>query len=246
MFNLQHILYMIISAILTAVLIYIAVKKVKRDSSKDLILKLSAVSTVIIHYSCLLVDYFQNDGEALVSSTHILPVYPCNVLMWMLLVLAFVENKKSTAFRLFAEFTFIIGTICGIIGILLNENFGSNPTLADYDVLKGLVSHSTMLVGTIYLYFGGYVKPGIWSTFSLFAGFGTFVVCGLGVNLLYTACGMESPDGIWINGVPYVGLSSIVLGFLAILIYFGIFALIELRLPSEERWYTKLKAYFKK
>ena len=243
MFNLQHVLYMLISALLTALGLYAAVKWVKKQKYKDLIIKISAVSTVIIHYSELLVEYFQNGGEASVGDTYILPVYPCNVVMWMLLVLAFLENKNGTVFKLLAEFCFVIGTVCGVIGILLNENFGETPTLADYGILKGLVSHSTMLFGCIYLYLGKYVRFGIHNTLSMLFGFSIFVLCGISVNLLHTLNGMEAPDGIWINGVPYVGVSSIVLGLLFVLAFFGVFALIELRLPKEERWYSRLRVY---
>ena len=66
------------------------------------------------------------------------------------------------------------------------------------------------------------------------------------MNLLYKAFGMEPIDAIWINGVPYVGVSSIILGLLFVLLYFAIFALIELRLPKGERWYSKIKAHFTK
>ncbi len=237
---------MVISAVLTAALLYLAAKKIKEQRYKDLILKLSAVITVIIHISDLWVEYFQTGGNAYVSSVHIFPMYPCNIIMWMLLAAAFIENRKSRIFKLLAEFCFIVGIVCGVIGIVLNENFDATPTLADYSVLKGLLSHSTMLFGCIYLFVGGYVRPGIFSTVSLIFGFGIFVVCGLGMNLIYSAFGMESPDGIWINGVPYVGVSSIILGLLAVALYFGAFALVELRLPPEERWYSKIKSYFKK
>lgn len=236
---------MVISAVLTAAVLYLAAKKVKNQRYKNLILKFSAVITVIIHISDLWVEYFQTGGNAQVGSVHIFPMYPCNILMWMLLVTAFIDNKDSKIFKLLAEFCFIVGIVCGVIGILLNENFDSTPTLADYTVLKGLLSHSTMLFGCIYLFVGGYVRPGISSTVSLIFGFGIFVACGLGMNLLYSAFGMESPDGIWINGVPYVGVSSIILGLLAVALYFGVFALVELRLPAEERWYSKIKSYFK-
>ena len=236
---------MVISAVLTAAVLYLATKKVKNQRYKNIILKFSAVITVIIHISDLWVEYFQTGGNAQVGSVHIFPMYPCNILMWMLLVTAFIDNKDSKIFKLFAEFCFIVGIVCGVIGILLNENFDSTPTLADYTVLKGLLSHSTMLFGCIYLFVGDYVRPGISSTVSLIFGFGIFVACGLGMNLLYSAFGMESPDGIWINGVPYVGVSSIILGLLAVALYFGVFALVELRLPAEERWYSKIKSYFK-
>ena len=246
MFNLQNFLYMVISAILTAGLLFLASAKVKEQKYRNLILKLSAVITVLIHISDLWVDYLKSGGYVYVGSVLIFPMYPCNIIMWMLLVTAFIDNKESKVFRFLAEFCLIVGTVCGIIGILFNENFDATPTLADYSVLKGLLSHSTMIFGCVYLFVGGYAKPSVFSSLSLVFGFGIFVVCGVAMNTLYAAFGMESPDGIWIKGVPYVGLSSIILGLLFVLLYFGVLALIELRLPPEERWYSKAKNYFNK
>ena len=237
---------MVISGVLTALLLYFASRFITKDRNKSRVLKLSALLTVIIHISDIWVGYFKSGGDVSVESVHILPMYPCNIVMWMLLITAFIENKDGKLFRLLGEFCFVVGTLSGVIGILLNENFDANPTLTDYYVLKGLLSHSTMIFGCLYLFVGGYVKPGISSTLSLFFGFGTFVVCGLLVNLLYGAFGMESPDGIWLNGVPYLGVSSVVLGFFVVVIYFAAFALCELRLPKDERWYSKIRKYFQK
>ena len=246
MFNLQHVLYMVISALVTAALLWLCAKKVKSQAKKDLVLKLSAVSTVIIHISDAYVNFFKNGGTNYIDPTHVFPLFPCNIVMWMLLIAAFTENKKGRFFKLIAEFCFTIGTVCGVIGILLNMNFAANPTLLDYVVLKGLLSHSTMIFGCIYLFVGKYVKLDISSTLSLVFGCTVFAAIGLSVNLLCEAFGMLSPDGIWLKGVPFIGVSSAVLALILILIYFTVFALIELRLPKEERWYSKIKAHFKK
>ena len=116
---------------------------------------------MLIHISDLWVDYLKSGGYVYVGSVHIFPMYPCNIIMWMLLIAAFTENKKGRFFKLVAEFCFTIGTVCGAIGILLNMNFAANPTLLDYGVLKGLLSHSTMLFGCIYLFVGRYVRLNI-------------------------------------------------------------------------------------
>jgi hypothetical protein len=246
MFNLQHILYMVISAIITALLLWLCAKKVKTQWQKDLILKLSAIVTVIVHISDAYVNFFKNAALVYVDPTHIFPIFPCNIIMWMLLIVAFTENKNGRFFKLIAEFCFTIGTACGVIGILLNMNFAANPTLLDYGVFKGLLSHSTMLFGCIYLFVGRYVRLNISSTLSLIFGCSVFAVLGLTVNLICEVFGMPSPDGIWLKGMPFIGVSSAVLAIILILLYFSVFALFELRLPKEERWYSKIKAHFKK
>ena len=246
MFNLEHILYMIISGIITAALLFILAKTVKSQKNKDLILKISALSTVIIHFSNLWVDFFKNGGTAYVEGVHLFPLFPCNAIMWMVFILSFLENKKGLLFKLLAEYCFTIGLICGVVGIILNQNFALNPTLSDYNVLKGMLSHSTMIFSCIYLFVGGYVRPNISSTISAAFGVSIFIICGLATNLICKFIGIASPDGMWLNGAPYIGISTLILFPIALLIYFGIFALIDLRLPREERWYSKLKKHFKK
>ena len=95
MFNLQHVLYMVISAIVTALLLWLCARKIKTQRKKDLILKLSAIVTVIVHISDAYVNFFKNAGVAYVDSTHIFPIFPCNIIMWMLLIAAFTENKNG-------------------------------------------------------------------------------------------------------------------------------------------------------
>ena len=241
MFNLQHILYMVISGLLSVVLLVLPRKLVTDENTKNRILKFWAIVTVVIHYSNLWVDYFASGGTATVENNQILPVYPCNVVMWMLLVASLLKDKKSLLFRILSEFCFIGGTVCGVVGIVLNVNFGNNPTLADYDILKGMLSHSTMLMGCLYLFVGGYIKIRVFNAVSVTAGLGTFVLCGMLVNGLYEAFGMEAPDGMFLRSNPYLSVSPMVLGVLLIVLMFIGLALWELRLPEEDRWYKKLK-----
>ena len=242
MFNTQHILYMVISGVLTMALLILARLFVHSDRNKNKILKFFAIITVLIHYSNLWVDYFASEGSATIENNHILPVYPCNVVMWMLLIAALVGDKKPRVFQILSEFCFYGGTVCGILGIVLNVNFGNTPTLADYDILKGMVSHSTMLFGCLYMLVGGFVKIRVFNTVSVTIGLAIFVVCGLVVNRLYEHFGMTPPDGMFLKSNPYLGVSPIILGIVAVLLLFAVLALYELRLPTEERWYTKLKA----
>lgn len=239
MFNIQHILYIVISGAITAGLLILAAKYVNDAETKNKILKFFAIITVVIHYSNLWVDYFTTGG-ATVENNQILPVYPCNVVMWMLLVASLLRNKNRLLFQMLSEFCFYGGTICGVLGIVLNMNFDNNPTLADYDVLKGLLSHSTMLFGCLYMFVGGYIKIRVFNAVSMAAGLGTFVSCGIGVNALYEHFGLEAPDGMWLNSNPYLPIPPLVLGLLFVLVLFVILHLWDMRLPEKDRWYKKL------
>ena len=240
MFNSQHISYMIISGILTIALLTLAGMHVHDEKSKNRILLFSAVLTVALHYSNLWVNYFVSGGTATVENNHLLPVYPCNVVMWLLLISALIRNKNCLAFRMMSEFCFYVGTVCGILGIVLNFNFDNTPTLADYDVLKGMLSHSTMLFGCLYMLEGRYVKFRVFNVVSISAGLFFFIICGQTVNALYEHFGMVAPDGMWLKENPYIGVSPMILGFIVPVILFFPLHLREMRLPVEERWYTKL------
>lgn len=240
MFNMQHILYMAVSFGATAILLIALRLLVKTDRTKNRILKIAAIITVVIHYSNIWVNYFANGGTATVENSHILPVYPCNVVMWMLLAAALIQNKKRLIFRLLSEFCFYGGTICGVLGIVLNVNFGNNPTLADFEILKGLLSHSTMLFGCLYMLVGGYIRIRVFNVLSLLFGLSSFVICGKLVNSLYEHFGMTPPDGMWLESNPYFTTSPMKLGLLAVGVMFIILHLWELHLPKEQRWYKHL------
>lgn len=232
---------MVISGILTAVLLVLCKVYARDEKVKNRILKVSAIITVIIHYSNLWVNFFASGGNVAIENNHILPVYPCNVMMWALLAASLIKNQKCVAFRILSEFCFYVGTVCGVIGIVFNANFGSTPTLANYDILKGLLSHSTMLFGCLYMMTGGYVRVRVFNAVSVLAGLAVFVICGIGVNLLYEACGMTPPDGMFLKSNPYISASPIVLGLLAVVLLFGALVIWEQRLPKEERWYSKIR-----
>lgn len=240
MFNAQHLLYIVISGLITIASLALCKTFAKDVKTKNCILKLSAILTVIIHYSNLWVNYFATGGNAVFEDNHILPIYPCNVIMWMLLIAANLRNQKKLLFQLLGEFCFYAGTVCSIIGIVLNTNFGNTPTLADYDVLKGLLSHSTMLFGCIYMLTGGFIRIRIFNAVSLIVGISCFTICGISVNALYSHFGMESPDGMWLQSNPYFSVPPMLLGVMAAILIFCVLALWELKLPKEQRWYHKL------
>ncbi|MBO5285925.1 MAG: YwaF family protein [Clostridia bacterium] len=247
LFDFQHIVYMVTSAIITVALLILANKLAIKQSTKNLILLLSAIVTLALHYSNLYVDYFTNNGDAYIENNHILPVYPCNVVMWLLFICSIIKDKNSIGFKVIAEFCFYAGVVCGIIGIVLNTNYSNTPSLADYDILKGLLSHSTMLFGCIYLFTGKYVKISVFNTISVTLGLLLFVICGLVVNGLYSLCGMEPVDGMFLLSNDYIPVSPMVLGIPAIIILFLLLWLYEhFAFKEEDKWQNKLKSFLRK
>ena len=249
MFDLGHILYMVISGIISAAVLYLMHKYFKTDDKKTAGLKFFAIITVIIHYSSLWVDYLK-EGSAEISSVMLFPIHPCNVCMWLLVATAFVKNKKGEAYRILTEFMFWGGCVCGFIGILLNENYDSTPNLLDYDVLKGLLSHSTMLIGCIYLLVAGIVKIRVKNIFSIIAGLLLFVVDGTIINTLYAIFDLDPCNSMYLLEAPFPDIPWLitpVMGLMGVTFAFIVTALYEqFALPKEERWYSLLRARFSK
>lgn len=237
-------IFSIITTLIIIILLYLINRFIKEKSKKDLILKLSALLTVILHYSSLWVSYFTT-GKAVIDNTMLLPIYPCNICMWMLLIVSFMKNKESKVYIVLTEFLALGGTICGAIGLYANEIFLANPTFSDYFVLKGLLSHSTMLFGTLMLLTSGYIKIRTFSmTISSAIGLGIFAIIGAIVNTLFEAFELGEVNAMFMLDFPLdiPGANFMTLGILGIIVAFILSTLYEvIFLPEHERWYVKIK-----
>ena len=243
MFNSTHISYMVISGIITIALLLLLARFCKTEKSKKNSILFFAIITVIIHYSSLWVDFFTT-GTATVDPTMLLPLYPCNICMWLLLITASVKKSDRFVYKTMAEFTFWAGCVCGFIGILLNEQYAYNPTLQDYHILKGLLSHSTMIVGAALLGALGYVKIRMRNVLSVALGLAMFIVVGTCMNALFAHFELPPCNSMFLLGTPYGDnswLTTKTVGALALAVAFLLCALYEqIFLPKEERWYRLL------
>ena len=227
-------------------LIFIMCKKVVRNqNTKDRILKIVAISVVVIHFSSLYEDFFSNNGEALVEDNMLLPIYPCNIIMWLLLIVSFMKNKESIIYKTLSEFTFIGGTICGLAGVLFNINFLNNPNFFDYDIFKGLISHTVMIFGTIYLFVFKYVKLEVArTTKSIFWGLIIFAVDGIVINALFYYFGLDSVNAMYMLEPPFAGLPQFnflslgVMGVVGCFIGLNIYEYVVF--PKGRRWLNKI------
>ena len=246
LFDLTHTLYMLVSALITAGLLVLAYFFVQKQESKVRILKIVAVLTVAVHFSSLWVDFFKT-GDADVQDSMLLPIYPCNICMWLLLITAFVKKREGVPYTVLAEFTFWAGVVCGSIGIILNENYANTPSLLDYDIFKGLFSHSTMVFGALYLLVGGFVKIRVFNTLSVICGLLFFILDGVVINALFTYFNLGDCNCMYLQENPFPNLpwlSSPVMGMMAVVLVFTITCIYErVTLPLQERWYTKIEKF---
>lgn len=249
LFDITHNLYMIISVIVSAAILVLSYIFVKNELHKERLLKFWAIITVVIHYSIMWVQYLSNETVT-VGSNMLFPTFACNACMWMLVAVAFIKNKNGLLFKLLAEFVFWGGIVCGVVGILLNENYDGSIGLADYEVLKGLVSHSTMLLGAIYLLVGKFIKIRVFNVLSVVFGLCIFLIDGLIVNAIFLHFRGEEANSMFLQEPPFDSmpwLNTAFIGLVAVVVCFTITAIYEqIALPSNERWYTKLKEFFNK
>ncbi len=244
LFDKNHILFMIFSAIFVVAVLVLAGKFIKSSKMKDLFLLVFAILSVVLHFSSVYVTFFKT-GEIVVDESMIMPIYPCHIAMWLLLITANVKNKKGKVFQVLAEFAFYLGIVGGVIGIALNEIYASTPSLTDWNVLKGLLSHVTMLVTSIYLLVGGYIKIRVSNVMSVLIGLVFMLLDGALVIALYKIFNLEPPNAMYLLEPPMENMqwfNTLTMGLLALVIVFSITAIYEwLALSKKDRWYVKLK-----
>ena len=244
LFDVPHVMFMVRGFTLLALLEVLFFLFVKNERKRVILLRFAAVITVVIHYSSLYVDYFQT-GKAELENTMLLPIYPCNIAMWFLLIVAFMKNKESKVYKVVAEFTFYLGIVGGLVGIMFNEIYASTPDLSDWGVLKGLLSHLTMLFGAIYLLVGGFIKIRVTNTISVLIGMIFMLVDGAVIIGLHRIFKLDSPNAMYLINLPFPDLPWIntwTIGIMAVIIVFVITASYEqIALKKEDRWYNHLK-----
>lgn len=236
-------IYSVITMIVIFIILYYCHKKIPNDSTKDIILKVFAILTVVIHYSSLWIDYLTK-GIAVVENTMLFPIYPCNVCMWLVLIVAFMKNKDTFVYKSISEFLAFGGTICGLIGLFANEIFLANLTFLDYDSVQGLLSHSTMIFTTLFLLTQGYVKINAISlTASTMLGLLLFLVDGFVINSLYKMFNLPEVNAMYMLDFPLdiPGFNFITLGILGVIITFIVGNIYELiYFDKKDRWYNHL------
>ena len=244
LFDLPHILYMVFSGMITAGILISASFLIKKQGSKDWFLRFWAVITVVIHFSSIYYDYFVDKIEKPeLELSMFIPAYACNVCMWLLVIYAF-GNKENKFMKLLSHFLALGGIVCGAVGILLNEAYDRNG-LADFDTVKGLVSHSTMLLGCIYLIVGRYVKIRVHSVLGVACGLLILLVDGAVVNALNKVFKMPSVNSMYLEGAPFDNipwLNTITIGVIGVAVTFLIGVIVEFfSLEKNDRWYSKLR-----
>ncbi len=201
LFDLPHLLYIVISLGITVLLLVYAKKTLVRQRSKDRFLKTFGLLTFFLHVSVLWVDFIKN-GTASVPDNVLFPIYFCNLSMYMLLLTAFVEDKESKFYRFVSVMTAYGGFFGAMISLMYPTYYLGSASMFEWGVFKSMTSHSAMLIGSLWLFVGGYVPFRKSNTAVYFAGLILYGAIGLVVNGIFAAAGLHDPNAMYLSAPP--------------------------------------------
>ena len=211
-------------------------KYVKRERTKNLIFCVAAVFTILFHYSTLGFKLL-TEGNAMEylrdTPNLILPIYPCNVVMWSALIFAFLKNKNSRVGKFFADYLFWFGIISTLVGMFANVDFINNPTLADYNNFKSIAAHATLLFNVLLLPIFGHIKINVKRNLlniiiSIFVMAAIGFYCNLVFYVLVSAEAAYDVNSMFLIHSPFEGLDFLtypVIALIAVPIYFAVFVI---------------------
>ena len=251
------IIFNLILIALIAFGLWLVKKYVKRERTKNIILISAAIFTIVFHYSSFIFKLLSGDNaiEYLGETPNlILPIYPCNVVMWSALIFAFFKDKKTKVASLFADYLFWFGIISTLVGMFANVDFINNPTLLDYENFKSITAHATLLFNILLLPLVGYIKIDVKrNIISISISILAMAVIGGYCNLVFHALVSEAAaydvNSMFLLHSPFDGLDFLtypMIALIAIPTYFAVFVVCDLCAHKRgERFYDKGKRHKK-
>ena len=235
-----------------ALALFFVKKYVKTTRGENILLLVSALVTIIFHYSTFIFRFI-TDNDALWylgdNPNLILPIYPCNVVMWSCLIFALLKNENSKIKMLIADYVFWFGIFSTLVGMFANVDFIKNPTLADYDITKSIVAHATLLFNVLLLFLFGKIKLDFWRNMkSMVISVIVMYVIGLYCNLIFEVL-VSAEEAYDVNSMfiihsPFEGLHFLVypvIAAIALVLYFILFTVLDIiKHKKGERWFNKL------
>lgn len=235
-----------------AIGIFFVKKYVKRERVQNLLLICSALGTVLFHYSSLIYHLFTGGALQYLKDNPnlILPIYPCNVVMCFAVIFALLKNKKSKLGAFLSDYIFWFGIISALVGMFANVDFIKNPTLADFDNIKSIAAHATLLFNIILLPVFGFVKVDLFKNMkSIVISICVMLFIGLYCNLIFAALVSKAAaydvNSMFLLHSPFEAIPFLtypVIALIAVPLYFGLFALCKsFAYKKENRFYNRYK-----
>lgn len=157
------ILNLILIALITAGL-WITKRYVKGEKAQNILLFAAAVFTILFHYSSFIFKLLTGTGAMEYLSQNpnlLLPIYPCNIVMWSALIFSLLKNKRTKFGAFISDYMFWFGIVSTLVGMFANVDFIKTPTLADYEILKSVIAHATLLFNVLLLLVFGYIRTDV-------------------------------------------------------------------------------------
>ena len=244
------ILFNFILIAMIVVALWLVKKYVRKESAKKSILIFASLLTIVFHYSSAGLRLFVGENWMAYISDNpnlLLPIYPCNVVMWSALVFALLKNKTSRIGTFLADYLFWFGIVSTLVGMFANVDFIRNPTLADYENVKSIGAHATLLFNVLLLPLFGYVKIDVKRNITNIV-ISVFEMAAIGgyCNLVFGA--LASPETAYdVNAMflihsPFEGIDFLVypvIALIAVPIYFLTFVLCDLFAHKKESFFMK-------
>jgi len=213
-------------------------KYVKQERTQNIILVLAALFTILFHYSTFLFKLlFGGNAMEYLSETPnlILPIYPCNVVMWSALIFALLKNKSSRLGAFFTDYIFWFGIISTLVGMFANVDFINNPTLADYENVKSIAAHATLLFNVLLLPLFGHIRINVKRNITnIIISIFVMAVIGCYCNLVFRALVSEAAaydvNSMFLIHSPFDALRFLtypVISLIAVPIYLAFFLICD-------------------
>ncbi len=250
-------IFNLILLLIIAGLLILVKKTVKTEKTQNIILVIVAVVTILFHYSTLIYYIFSGqDAYGYVKSNPnlILPIYPCNVVMWSCLIINFIKNKESKLYKFFIDYIFWFGIFSTLVGMFANVDFIMNPTLKNYDNVKSIVAHATLLFNILLLPIYGKISLNMnRNMINMILSVIMMYVIGLYCNLVFKVLISEEAaynvNSMFIIHSPFAGVEFLkypLIAGIALILYFIIFFVCDvIKNPKGERWYNKVYSTIK-
>lgn len=233
------ILFNLLLIALIALGLWAAKKCIKSKKGENILLLAAALVTILCHYSSLLYHEIL-DGSAMAylrdNPNLLLPIYPCNVVMWSCTVYGLCRNKKSRFCAFLGDYIFWFGIVSTLVGMFANVDFIRQPTLADYDVTKGIVAHATLLFNVLLLPVFGHIRVDLPRNMRhILISIGMMFAVGMYCNIVFEALVSQERahhvNSMFLIHSPFEGMDFLtypVIALMALPLYFGLFAVCEL------------------
>ena len=233
--------------------LFFSKKHIHSEKGKNRALLLSALLTILCHYSSFLFLFFTGGAATAYLKDHLnllLPIYPCNVVMWGCLIYGLIKNKQSKLGLFLGDYLFWFGIFSTLVGMFANVDFIVNPTLADYEVTKSILAHATLLFNILLIYAFGNIKVALVKNMahmalSVLLMYVIGLYCNKLIEILASAQEASDTNSMFLLHSPFPSIPYLTYPTIAgcsLVLYFILFFLWEFfAYPKGKRWFNSAK-----